>query len=386
MSELKKLLILSHSYIEPENQKNLDALRGHFDVRALVPRRGGVLVFKEIDCVVLPSLRGCVIPSPTLRFSRGQYLYLSLSLFSEIKKADALVIEYNPWSLVFVQAWAVKYLVNRKAMIICMIKKNTYREYAGVLGMVKTEFSQYLVKSVQLFLAASEMAARMLKNKFAIADPRIDVVHHLGVDMNSFYPRKYLHDEPSMRNSPINVGYCGRFEDVKGVLELFKAIEEIRQSGLQDVRLTMLGDGSLRHELERLASSREWFSVKGPCPNAEVAEYLRTLDLFVIFSKAYPDHEEHDAHALLEALSCGIVCVGSDVGIIPEILTSEVGVVVERENGRQLLMALRTLIVDSAARKKVSEAARRWAETHCAIAAVARKKAIAINHILKSQD
>ncbi len=42
-----KVAIISHTYLEPENQKNLLALSALCDVRCVLPRRGPVLIFKN---------------------------------------------------------------------------------------------------------------------------------------------------------------------------------------------------------------------------------------------------------------------------------------------------------------------------------------------------
>lgn len=104
----------------------------------------------------------------------------------------------------------------------------------------------------------------------------------------------------------------------KGVDTLIQAIEICLASGV-DLRLTVLGDGVLRSELEAQASRvghRVQFlghiaSGKG------VREQLDQADIFVLASRT-----EGTPRALIEAMARALPCVCSAVGGIPELLPS----------------------------------------------------------------
>jgi glycosyltransferase involved in cell wall biosynthesis len=58
-------------------------------------------------------------------------------------------------------------------------------------------------------------------------------------------------------------------------------------------------------------------------PHGEVALFLQALDIFVLPTVAITPRLstlELDAHALQEAMACGVACIGSESGPIPEIL------------------------------------------------------------------
>ena len=55
--------------------------------------------------------------------------------------------------------------------------------------------------------------------------------------------------------------------------------------------------------------------------HSEIAPFFQALDLFVLPSKEIPGvWKEQFGHVLIEAMACGVACVGSDSGAIPEVL------------------------------------------------------------------
>lgn len=88
------------------------------------------------------------------------------------------------------------------------------------------------------------------------------------------------------------------------------------------LRLTIVGDGKHRAELERLARKlgiEEQVLFTGELPSGEpVQAYLDGADLFLM-----PSRSEGLPRALVEAMARGLVCIGSTVGGIPELLAAE---------------------------------------------------------------
>jgi glycosyltransferase involved in cell wall biosynthesis len=88
-----------------------------------------------------------------------------------------------------------------------------------------------------------------------------------------------------------------------------------------DLRLTLLGDGRHREELEARAGARGLagrVQFLGYLPTGDaVRKELDAADLFVL-----PSHTEGLPRALIEAMARGLPCIGSSVGGIPELLSS----------------------------------------------------------------
>jgi glycosyltransferase involved in cell wall biosynthesis len=102
---------------------------------------------------------------------------------------------------------------------------------------------------------------------------------------------------------------------------LIEAIAGCVRSGL-NIRLTMLGDGKHRSELELQAKAfgiekQVFFAGQLSGGNA-VIDQLDQADLFVL-----PSYQEGLPRAMVEAMARGLPCIGSTVGGIPELLPPE---------------------------------------------------------------
>ncbi len=90
-----------------------------------------------------------------------------------------------------------------------------------------------------------------------------------------------------------------------------------------NAHLYLIGDGPLREPLQKLASELgvgEFVHFLGKKPNAQMPAYLSSADVVVI-----PSLMEATSVAGLEAMACERVVVASDVGGLPEIVSSETG-------------------------------------------------------------
>jgi glycosyltransferase involved in cell wall biosynthesis len=104
----------------------------------------------------------------------------------------------------------------------------------------------------------------------------------------------------------------------KGQAILLRAVSRCVQDGL-DLKLAILGGGAMQGYLENLASDlriHERVEFTGHISDRQIVlEYLRNANLFVL-----PSYTEGVPRALLEAMACGLPCLASAVGGIPELL------------------------------------------------------------------
>jgi len=127
--------------------------------------------------------------------------------------------------------------------------------------------------------------------------------------------------------------YVGRLEPAKGLHELARAFEAIEKAASPgDVRLVLVGDGSMRKSLEAKRSAL----LVGAVPAPEVAKYLAAADVL-----ALPSHAEGTPNVVLEALAAGRPVVATRVGGIPDIVEEGVtGFLVPPKNTAALKQAL----------------------------------------------
>lgn len=373
-----KVSIISHSYLESENQKNLIALNALCDVRCILPRRGPVLIFQDYEFVDSSETSHIFLPCRTFYLSKAQYIIGSLTMGLFTFKPDVINIEYNPWSLIFFQVLLYRWMFSPKSKIVCTIKKNTYRCKPGVFGRVRDLVARFSMKKVDHVIAASSMVADLCNSEFAFPVKKVSVCHHLGVDVSLFNPTRKKCGNENNPQKPIVVGYCGRFDEDKGILDLVEAMRLVKQTVKRAVVLKLMGCGAyggfLDKHLTEESKHIDWLELLPPVPNAEVAKFLRTLDIFVLPSRMLDDHQEHDAHVLLEAMASGVACVGTKSGIIPEILGRGYGYVVEPENTSELCDALCSLINNSNDRAMLVMRGRKKAVDKFALNKIAKER------------
>jgi glycosyltransferase involved in cell wall biosynthesis len=178
---------------------------------------------------------------------------------------------------------------------------------------------------------------------------------HNGVDIDRFNDVDATTSQHARTKNQILA--VAELRDYKGIDVLIRAAAPLLLE-TPSLRLALAGDGPLRDELERLASSlgiRSQTSFLGTQTEAEIGELLRTCQV-----KVLPSRSESFGIALIEAMACKAPVIGSRVGGIPEVIEDEVsGLLVERENERALTAALRRILTDNSLGMKFGENGRR---------------------------
>lgn len=136
----------------------------------------------------------------------------------------------------------------------------------------------------------------------------------------------------------------GALEDWrKGPDTALHALKELRSMG-HNVTLTWVGDGRNRIHVEKLTADLNLtahVTFKGHLPSGEaIFAALDEADVFIL-----PTRGEGLPRAMIEAMARGLVCVGSDVGGIPELLSEEF--IHHPEDKNQLTAILAGLIKDA---------------------------------------
>ena len=113
------------------------------------------------------------------------------------------------------------------------------------------------------------------------------------------------------------VGYIGRFEKTKGVLNLVRAVPLILAQH-SNVQFFFGGGGSLWHSVAgELKGSKLQQKVKlaGWISQDELPYYLNQIKLFIL-----PSETEGLPRAIMEAMACGAVVLATPVGGVPDLI------------------------------------------------------------------
>lgn len=113
----------------------------------------------------------------------------------------------------------------------------------------------------------------------------------------------------------------GIYETVKGHTYLVEAVSRIIREK-KDILCVMIGFGTERQALEKQIQSlglEDHIILAGGKPHTEIPLWINACDLFVL-----PSLNEGNPTVLFEALGCGKPFIGTRVGGVPEIITSDV--------------------------------------------------------------
>jgi glycosyltransferase involved in cell wall biosynthesis len=173
--------------------------------------------------------------------------------------------------------------------------------------------------------------------------------------------------EPKVRTGPLKILHVGNLTEVKDQATLLHAFARVRAA--MDARLRIVGDGSLRGALERLARDlgvADDVEMTGAVRFTAMPEHYRWADLFVLTSLS-----EGQNRSLTEAALCGVLNVSTPVGHIPA-LGEAAAVVVRTGDPRDVADRILAIARDAAGWDQRVRAAHAWAAEHDMAWTVAR--------------
>lgn len=189
--------------------------------------------------------------------------------------------------------------------------------------------------------------------------PERIVVQPMGVDTERLSrDTPWLPPEPA---KPLNLFCCTRLNPVKGHEYLFSAIQALRADG-QEVHLTIAGEDDIggngfRKELELRAQEMgcaDAVKFLGAIDEGDVRRHLLETHIFVL-----PSLREALPVALLEAMSCGVPSISTEVGGVASVIADgENGILVPAADPAALASAIARLAYNPELAHRIGIAAR----------------------------
>ncbi len=279
-----------------------------------------------------------------LKLATIPYLVSFVNLISRhTRTAD--IIHCN-WSLSGLAAFLSKWK-HKKPYVITVQGSDIFKtiHIPIVRGMVRLA-----LKNASHIIALSEDLKSATK-KFGIPDEKITVIPN-GVNISQFPMGADEYREAQ-------IIFVGSLIERKGVNFLIEAMSIINKT-YPEVKLLLVGEGKNREEYERRVSKLDLgnsITFLGTQSQKRVSELMRQSRLFVL-----PSIEEGQGVVLVEALASGTPCVGSRVGGIPDVISADVGALVEAGDVNALASAILQYLKDDHLWSQTSKNARIRAE------------------------
>jgi glycosyltransferase involved in cell wall biosynthesis len=205
---------------------------------------------------------------------------------------------------------------------------------------------------------STEMGRRTLLERGAAPD-KVFVIRR---GLEAFPPVKPLRAP----RRPLRLVCVARLVPKKGLHHQLNIYAALREAELE-FEARIVGGGSLRAELERLAAARglaAHVTFTGPVPPAGVDEQLRWADVLLHTGVVAPTGDRDGLpNVIPEAMAAGVLVVTSATAATTEAVQHEVtGLVADVDRPAEWVAALRRLAEDDALAERLRGAARRWAE------------------------
>jgi glycosyltransferase involved in cell wall biosynthesis len=333
------LLVVSHTYVEPENRRKLRALAEDGPVTVVVPRRWREGALRREWRLAGDTQDGLVrvVAAPWLGPMRASIGLLRVP-GRALRDVGLVQVEEEPWTPT---AWRT--LARAGSTPVCLF---SWENLDRPMPFPWSAWRRRVFGGIAGLLAGSSGAVDVARAQ-GYAGPAA-VIPQLGVDLP---PARARHSGPGM-----NVVFVGRLVGEKGMDLLLRAM-----SGLPaDCRLEIVGDGPEREALERLAGELGLKSTRflGARAHAEVAAVWESADVLVLPSRAKPSWKEQLGHVLLEAMAHGVAVIGADSGAIPDVI-GDAGIIFPENDHAALHRRLAALAADPERRAALGAAGRR---------------------------
>lgn len=172
-----------------------------------------------------------------------------------------------------------------------------------------------------------------------------------GVDTEVFVPQQKHKQDKQI------VGTVKTLEHIYGIDRLIASCIVLKPD-FPNLECHIYGQGSLRNMFEKTIqenNAENYIFLKGAIPHNQVPAIMSQMDIFCNFSR-----EESFGVAVLEASSCGVPVVATNVGGLKEVVADKKTGFLAEENTTDLTEKIRQLLQNEQLRHEMGKAGRKW--------------------------
>jgi len=254
-------------------------------------------------------------------------------------------------------------LVGRLARLPVSIKVHgTDIDLLDGVGWLRRRMTLWALRRAETVIAVSRYLRDALVAR-GVDPTRIRVVYN-GIDADTFRLReaRAMRDELGLPPGRPVVLFVGGLKIDKGISELLDPLP-LAACARRGALLAIIGSGPFASAIPqrvRAAGMESSVRILGQRTPAEIARWMAAADFLCL-----PSYHEGLPNVVLEALSCGLPVLATDVGGIPEIVSEANGHLVAPKRADLLAAGIERMLARSWDRQRVRATcpARSWAES-----------------------
>ncbi len=264
------------------------------------------------------------------------FVYQVLNIIFEIKKfkLDCIIVQNGGYpgsfkSLASICAsWVLK--LNKRILII-----HHGSLHNNVLRRFLEKYLDFIIPQLSSDVVTVSRATRNTLIYLRGWDPTrspIRVIHN-GIENKKIKKYKSLRKQLKVDNDKILLGIVGRIDRYKGHEDLIIAISELPNEVRKKIRVVIIGKPKNKIELDRLKALAKKLNVleylifigywKG-----DIREVISQLSILAMVTKDF----EGFGYTILEAMSCKIPVLCTDVGAVKEFVNSDMVTIIPPED------------------------------------------------------
>ncbi|MDI6403075.1 glycosyltransferase, partial [Balneolaceae bacterium ANBcel3] len=219
---------------------------------------------------------------------------------------------------------------------------------------------QWKTENLNAIMPVSNNGAKYLKDRY----PEIrDRIFHQRLGVADLKPVSHT---PGSRNS-LHIASCSSVIPLKRVELILETVLSLKKTLPEhNVRWTHFGNGPLLNKIKAKAQTVHTDGLEihlaGHTDNTKIPAYYHSekVDLFINYSTT-----EGIPVSIMEAFSCGIPAAAPDVGGISELVSSENGLLFDREDTPEAVAhRIFTLFVEGELSERGKQARKKWAHEY----------------------
>jgi glycosyltransferase involved in cell wall biosynthesis len=202
---------------------------------------------------------------------------------------------------------------------------------------------------------AGEGNGDYLKAKYEFLRKKFEILNN-GIDTDIF--------KPLVSNKKFDIGYVGRLEKDKNLLNLLEAIKG------KELSVCFIGQGEEKNKLKE-------YAIKNGI-SLEIIDKIDNFQLPIFYNQfkvfALPSLHEGNPKSLLEALSCGFPVLACNVVGVNSIIKDGDSGILTNTDAESIRSGLEKIMKDDALRRRISNKGRRLIEENYSLNKILQKE------------